>query len=288
MMQPIFVFRGHNTDVYSVYPLDDYLFSGDISGNIIIWDIAIRRKIYVFNAIENDSILNIHVYHHDKILQQTQQVYYIITQGKKGLIRQWKWDTSKQNEITLLFDIQTNTISFMRCYLLRYNQYHLLSSIDNDNKHIMLLDMNKKGQMQYKIALNLEKMGMIMCNKLMKTNDNQLLVLLGTESGNLILINVLTNEILLNEQMTKESILCIATLHVDVIKKSIHGFCAGASNKLCRFKISIETDSKVTDKPNTAYEHNLNSVSSSSSIFSQIINLNLLLKKIKLSISLIS
>ncbi|KAJ3322557.1 ASTRA complex subunit [Boothiomyces sp. JEL0866] len=79
LMDLIFSLRGHSAGITSISIQDNYLLSGDSEGNLIYWDLEIRRPISSWKA-HNSSILK----------AKCQKNFY--SQGRDDLLRIWNKD----------------------------------------------------------------------------------------------------------------------------------------------------------------------------------------------------
>ncbi|PKY37703.1 WD40 repeat-like protein [Rhizophagus irregularis] len=84
---PIYIFRGHEDQINHLefYQNNTKLISGDAEGNIIIWDMKIKRPILKFKA-HNKGILRCLVLN-DKL----------ISHGRDNLLKVWKIDKNSSN-----------------------------------------------------------------------------------------------------------------------------------------------------------------------------------------------
>jgi WD40 repeat protein len=67
--QPVYVFRGHASQVHGVkfWRKNTRLLTGDSNGWVVLWDVASRRPAAVWQA-HSASILGIEVWGDDKVL----------------------------------------------------------------------------------------------------------------------------------------------------------------------------------------------------------------------------
>ena len=175
---------GHPSDVTCIKynSVEKYYASGDISGNLLLWD----ENFNIISKHNNKAAIN------DISISSTGS--YIVTGSSSGEIIIWNKDSKKSKKfighasnITSI-DISPNEKKIISC------------SIDGTYK---IWSMN--GEMLYENRLNKSKYITNYISKcLFISNDNK--IILGINDGNIILINLFNNDKTINKIHSKEII----------------------------------------------------------------------------------
>ncbi|ORX43274.1 WD40 repeat-like protein [Piromyces finnis] len=227
---PIYIFRGHNSIINTVKILNDIIISGDINGQVIIWDLKTKKQILKWKA-HADAILSIdYIYKKD----------IIISQGRDNLLLLWDYGLFKRERDTTIkvsSSLAIDSLSFCKFNLFQNEDAtQLLLSIPkiNKNEFIDIIDLNSKTKIYEDIGVNdIDiKTGMCMCMNLLR-KDEKLFLLAGYEYGNVIMWDLENKSICWNKKFHSEPVFAI-----DVSNSLKYGVSVSADNIISHFEIS--------------------------------------------------
>jgi len=236
---PIYIFRGHNSVINTVKILKDIVISGDINGQIILWDLKSKKQILKWKA-HNDAVLSIDYIHSKE---------HIISQGRDNVLLAWDYGTFKKEnakEIKISSSLVVDSLSFCKFNLFQdEDNFDLLLAIPklNKNEFVDIVDLNSKTIKFDSIGIQDKniKAGMCMCIKLIK-KDNKLYLLVGYEYGNVIMWNLENKSICWNLKFHSEPVFAI-----DVSNSLKYGISVSADNIIAHFEITENKDPKYKE-----------------------------------------
>ncbi|ORX77616.1 WD40 repeat-like protein [Anaeromyces robustus] len=236
---PIYIFRGHNSVINTVKILKDIVISGDINGQIILWDLKSKKQILKWKA-HNDAVLSI-----DYIYGKE----HIISQGRDNLLLAWDYGTFKREnakEIKIISSLVVDSLSFCKFNLFQNeDSSELLLAIPklNKNEFVDIIDLNSKTVKFDSIGVQDKdiKAGMCMCMKLIK-KDCKLYLLVGYEYGNVIMWNLENKDICWNLKFHSEPVFAI-----DVSNSLKYGISVSADNIIAHFEITENKNPKYKE-----------------------------------------
>lgn len=181
--QPIAVLRGHASEVTSVrfHPKTSTLYSGDLNGQMIEWNIATRRAAFTYTDAHSQNILQIH--HSDTIT---------CSQGREGVLKCWDLETKKNiHSLHYITPYETQQLSFCK-----FSMSGTLLALPHSKNVIALHHVNQPQEQVVGVIDPDQKMrgsglnkGMLMSLCLYKENENEFL-LCGMENGQTLLYDL--------------------------------------------------------------------------------------------------
>ncbi|CAG8452921.1 28315_t:CDS:2 [Dentiscutata erythropus] len=216
---PIYIFRGHAEQINSLEFIENnkYLISGDAGGNVIIWDMVLKRSKIQFKA-HNDGILNV-VKFNDKL----------ISHGRDNTLNVWEFNQlsnikdggNKEESIKPEISLKVNSLNFCKfdfCYEVSHveigdkrDELFIAVPSAKDSSGIDIWNLTNQKLIASSIGLDQNsKTGYCMAIKIFPNNTFQnfqsvtknYFILAAYESGSVSLWSIIinTNELMSNEK----------------------------------------------------------------------------------------
>ncbi|KAJ2841227.1 Astra associated protein 1 Asa1 [Coemansia erecta] len=260
MSRPDFVFRGHQTAVNSVcfFSDDRFLVSADQDGNIIVWNMLLKRQLVKETAAHSAAILSVRGIGTDTI----------ISQGRDNKLCIWRLEASEfTGSLTLLQTVDVDSMNFCKFS-------HCLSSRSDDgngnNNDLwiaalenagsgkgFLYHIDSKKKLEFSVGRKTHtKAGSRedspMCMRLVAETDRHFALFVGYESTLLQRFQIEVPETL--DKCTAKCTDAVDSGHrepmmsLDVDPQKLLVFTCAADNKVCRTNISVKdpSDSSLT------------------------------------------
>ncbi|KAL6633171.1 WD40 repeat-like protein [Neocallimastix sp. 'constans'] len=236
---PIYIFRGHNSVINTVKILKDIIISGDVNGEIILWDLKSKKQIVKWKA-HNEAVLSIQYIYNKEI---------ILSQGRDNILLGWDYGTFKKENaktIKVCSSMIVDSLSFCKFSLFQNEDAsELLLAIPklNKNEFIDVIDLNLKLIKYENIGVNDNdiKSGMCMCIKIIKKYQ-KLYLLSGYEYGNVIMWDLENKSICWNHKFHSEPVFSI-----DVSNSLKYGVSVSADNIIAHFELNENKNPKYKE-----------------------------------------
>ncbi|CAG8433211.1 523_t:CDS:2 [Ambispora gerdemannii] len=235
---PEYIFRGH-TDQISVlkfYQNNKRLLSGDAEGNIIIWDMKIRRPLLKFKA------------HHEGILNISTWKDFLISQGRDNKIHVWNNESdvlinAASDPLKPMFSLTVNSLNFCQFSIFAQeseNAKDLLIAVPNltNSAGIDIWDLLNQQRLIDGVGID-ENSGYCMSIRLFNKSDteNQYYILAAYENGNVVLWKIDCSSIYWTKCWTiKEH--SESALSVDISRDKTFAISVSGDNKIIKYEFS--------------------------------------------------
>ncbi|KAH8554032.1 WD40-repeat-containing domain protein [Umbelopsis sp. PMI_123] len=179
--RPIYIFRGHNSQVNTLCWLDDkkHFCSGDLEGIIILWDIETRRPKLKWHG-HTESVLSI----------QAVDASTLVSQGRDNHIHTWKLDTLMSSTPTPHSTLLYNSVTFCKIALCSHDDRTLIALPSHTDPGLIdVYDLEKQWRQVAEIGqeeIVTDSRDTVMCMDLFERSAHVHL-LAGYESGRTIL-----------------------------------------------------------------------------------------------------
>eukprot|EP01080_Neovahlkampfia_damariscottae_P002474 gene2474-3183_t len=206
---PTSILRGHTSEITTVTFVQEKLISGDVEGNVHLWNLKTRRTEVKIKP--HTHILTIEKMKENKFL----------THGREGVIKIWNLDElndekSCLKEFNLMNENQNSKqLSFCKC---KFNEFDfsIFTPSTSNMSSISVLSL-KDEKLNKEILLDNEKYGMLMCLNL----KNENIIQSGFENGSILEIDLRKENKVLNEiKLFKDPVLCIKNENGSLISTS--------------------------------------------------------------------
>ncbi|KAI9288997.1 WD40-repeat-containing domain protein [Umbelopsis sp. AD052] len=115
---PVYIFRGHKSQVNTLCWLDGdkYFCSGDLEGNLILWDVETRRPKQQWRA-HTESVLSV----------QAIDATTLVSQGRDNRIHTWKLEALTSSSPTPHSTLLYNSVTFCKIALCSHDDHTLIA-----------------------------------------------------------------------------------------------------------------------------------------------------------------